>query len=66
MDPLVARCSLMPRWRVDYMAGKNKHLGTVEAPDEQSAIAEAMRTFHITPARRFKIVVTKTEAAKRE
>ena len=39
---------------------------TVEAPDEKSAIAEAMKTFNITPARRFKLVVTKTEAAKRD
>jgi hypothetical protein len=49
----------MPPWRVDYLAGKDKHLGIVEAPDEKSAIAEAMTT--ITPARRFKIVVTKVK-----
>jgi hypothetical protein len=30
----------------------------VEAPDERTAIAEAAKVFHITPARRFKIVVT--------
>jgi hypothetical protein len=51
----------MPRWRVDYPGKGGKHLGTVEAPDEKSAIAEAMKTFHITPARRFKISVTKIE-----
>ncbi len=51
----------MARWRVDYMAGKNEHLGTVEARDERSAIAEAMKMFHITPARRFKLVVTLIE-----
>jgi hypothetical protein len=51
----------MPPWRVDYLAGKDNHLGIVEAPDEKSAIAEAMTTFHITPARRFKIVVTKVK-----
>jgi hypothetical protein len=56
----------MPRWRVDYLAGKDKHLGTVEAPDEKSAIAEAMKTFNITPARRFKLVVTKTEARDKQ
>ena len=49
----------MPRWSVDYVGSKGKHLGTVEAPDEKSAIAEAMKTFNITPARRFKIMVTK-------
>ena len=51
----------MPCWRVDYMGGKNKLLGTVEAPDEKSGIAEAMKTFHITPARRFKLMVTKVK-----
>jgi hypothetical protein len=30
------------RWRVNY---GNKHIGTIEAPDETSAIAEAMRTY---------------------
>jgi hypothetical protein len=35
----------MPRWRVDYIGkpylnGK-QHVGTVEAPDEKSAFAEA-------------------------
>jgi integrase len=33
--------------------------GTVEAPDEKSAIAEAAKLFNITPARRFKIAVAK-------
>ncbi len=51
----------MPRWRVDYLGKKGKHLGTVEASDEKSAIAEAMKTFHITPARRFTLVVTKVK-----
>ena len=49
----------MPRWRVDYIGKGGKHLGTVEAPDEKSAIAEAAKLFHITPARLFKIAVTK-------
>jgi hypothetical protein len=47
----------MPRGRVDYIGKGGKHLGTVEAPDEKSAIAEA--AFHITPARLFKVAVTK-------
>ncbi len=49
----------MARWRIDYLGKKGQHLGTVEAPDEKFAIAEAMKAFHITPARRFKIAVTK-------
>ena len=43
------------RWRVTCLG---KRIGTVEAPDEKSAIAEAMKTFHITPVRRFLIRVT--------
>ncbi len=50
----------MPRWRIDYLGKKLQHLGTVEAADEKSDIEEAMKTFHITPARRFKLVVTST------
>lgn len=45
----------MAKWRVNYLG---KPLGTVEAPDQKSAIAEAMKTFHITPLRRFLIRVT--------
>lgn len=56
----------MARWRFDYLGAKDKHLGTVEAPDEKSAMAEAMKTFNITQARRFKLTVTKTEAAQRK
>ncbi len=41
----------MPRWRIDYLGKKLLHLGTIEAADEKSAIEEAMKTFHITPAR---------------
>ena len=55
----------MARWRVDYIGKGGKHLGTVEAADESSAIAEAMQTFHITPARRYKIVVTKIDPARK-
>ena len=49
----------MPRWRVDMIRKKASHLGTVEAPDEQSAIAKAAEQFEIPPALRFKIVVQK-------
>jgi hypothetical protein len=56
----------MARWRVNYRAGKDKHLGTIEAPDEKAAIAEAMKTFHITPARRFRLLVRKIEELNKE
>jgi hypothetical protein len=52
---------VMPRWRVDYLGKKGSHLGTVEANDETSAIAEAAKQFNIPPARRNKIAVTKID-----
>jgi len=44
----------MPRWRVDFVGKVLSRLGTVEASDEKSAIAEAAKQFNITPARRNK------------
>ena len=61
MVPAAEEGSLMARWRVDYIGKGGKHLGTVDAPDEKSAIEEAMKTFHISPARRFKLMVTKVK-----
>jgi hypothetical protein len=56
---------LMPRWRVDYIGKYGKqHVGTVEAPDEKSAFAEAAKQFNITPARRSKLVVTRIDTPK--
>jgi hypothetical protein len=49
----------MPRWRVDYIGKVLQTLGSIEAKDEKSAIAEAAKEFNITPARQNKIVVTK-------
>jgi hypothetical protein len=46
-------------WRVHYLG---KALGTVDAPDEKSAIAEATKQFHITAARWFLIRVTRADA----
>jgi hypothetical protein len=48
----------MARWRVSYLG---RVIGTVEAPDEKSAVAKAMKTFHITLARRFLINVTEVK-----
>ena len=49
----------MTRWRVDYIGKRGQHLGTVEAKDEQSAIAEAAKHFNIPSTRQNKIVVTR-------
>ena len=55
----------MPRWRVDYIGKGGKHLGTVEAPDEKAAIAEAAKQFNITTARRARIAVMQTRIAEK-
>jgi hypothetical protein len=50
---------VMARWRADYIGKVLSTLGTVEAPDEKSAIAKAAEEFNITPGRRNKIAITK-------
>jgi hypothetical protein len=55
----------MPRWSVDLIRKRAQHLGTVEAPDERAAIANASEEFGIEPARRNKIVVTRLDERKR-
>jgi hypothetical protein len=49
----------MPRWRIDFIGEVLATLGTVEAPDEKSAIAKAAKEVNIPPALRNKIAVTK-------
>jgi hypothetical protein len=49
----------MPRWLVDHIGNQIEHLGTVEALDEKAAIAEAVKTFHIMPTHRSRLIVTK-------
>ena len=49
----------MPRWSVDIIRNRTQHLGTVEAANEKQAIEQAIKQFHIEPARRNRIVVTK-------
>jgi hypothetical protein len=57
----------MPRWRVDYLGKKGgTYLGTIEAPNQKSAITEAIKTFNITPARRLKLVVTNISRDKED
>jgi hypothetical protein len=51
----------MARWRVDYIGKVLSTLGTVEAPDERSALTEAAKQFNITPARRNKLTVVRLE-----
>jgi 1,2-phenylacetyl-CoA epoxidase PaaB subunit len=49
----------MARWRVDIIGKKLQHVGTVDADNEQKALAEAIRVFNVRPALRSKITVTK-------
>jgi hypothetical protein len=42
------------------------HFGSVEAADERAAISEAAKLFHITPAQRHRIIVTKIVPVIRE
>ena len=56
----------MARWRVDFFGKVLSTLGSVEAPDEKSAIAEAAREFNITPTWRNKLVVTKVIVPDRD
>jgi hypothetical protein len=42
----------MPRWSVDIIRHRAKHLGTVVAANENDAIKAAIATIEIEPARR--------------
>lgn len=50
----------MAKWRVDFAGKVLSTLGTVDAPDEESAIDQAAQKFRITGTRRAFIRVTKT------
>ena len=41
----------MPRWRVDIIRRGAEHLDTVEVPNAQEAILEAIKIFEIPPER---------------
>jgi hypothetical protein len=51
----------MPRWRVDFIGNVLSTPGTVEAPDEKCALAEAAKLFDTTPTGRGTIVVTRID-----
>jgi hypothetical protein len=51
----------MARWRVDFIGKLLMTLGSVEAPDEASAIAQAAKLYNIRPAPQNKIVVKRLE-----
>jgi hypothetical protein len=49
----------MPRWRVNIIRKRAEHLGTVEAPNANEAIREAIKRFEIPPERQNRITVEK-------
>jgi len=51
--------TIMPRWSVHLIRGRLQHLGTVVAKSEAEAIAVAIKTFEIEPARQNRVTVTK-------
>ena len=48
---------MIARWRVDYIGKVLMTLGSVGAPDEASAIAQAAELYNIPPTRQNRIVV---------
>jgi hypothetical protein len=57
---------MMARWRVDFVGKVLRSLGSLEAPDENTAIDEAAKEFNTPPARRNKIVVTQVDTKREE
>ena len=49
----------MATWSVDMIRKRGEHLGSVEAATEKEAIEKAAKEFHIAPAPRSRIAVTK-------
>jgi hypothetical protein len=49
----------MPRYSVDIIGKKMRHLGTVIADDERKALEAAIKQFSVRPTLRSKIAVTK-------
>jgi hypothetical protein len=54
----------MARWRVDIIRERAEHLGTVDAANEQDAIAKAAKLFDLPPERRNRITVEKMSKSK--
>jgi hypothetical protein len=61
-----SRREVMLLWRIDYFGKVLSTLGTISASDERSAIDKAAAVFHITPAIRSKLVVTKIVVARKD
>jgi hypothetical protein len=51
----------MPRWRVDYIGKTMRHLGVVDADDDDEPVEKAAKLFNIPAERRSKLVVEPIE-----
>jgi hypothetical protein len=47
-------------WRVTLIRSNGRSLGTVKAPDEQTAIARAAEEFQLSPEQKKRVVVQRT------
>jgi hypothetical protein len=56
----------LARWRADFIGKVLFTLGTVDAPDKNSAIDAAATQFHVAPNQQVRIVVTRIDTPKRE
>src|SRR5262249_62035295 len=55
----------MYRWRISIFGKTARSLGTIVAPDDESAAkAKGIEFFHIEPALHFRVVATKLEKVK--
>jgi hypothetical protein len=55
----MAKPERLHRWSVSLIRKRAEQIGTVEAPDEQSAVEKAAEEFIIPPERRNRIIVAK-------
>ena len=47
----------MAKWRADYIGKTMRHLGVVDADDDDEAVEKAAKLFNIPAERRSKLVV---------
>jgi len=48
-------------WRITLVRAKGQYLGRVEAPDEATAIAEAIRIYSVPEAKRSRLIAQPVE-----
>ena len=51
----------MREWRITLVRAKGQYLGRVEAPDEATAIAEAIRIYSVPEAQQSRLIAQPVE-----